>query len=53
MICSGLRAQPVIQKLLAFLLVTVTAFYAVGQDLQAQEQVLYLSIVDNSGTPDY
>ena len=51
MICSRSNAQPVNQKLLTFLVVAVVACYAFGQDVQAQEQVLYLSIVDNNGSP--
>ena len=48
---STLRSHPITHRLLAVLGVIAASFWLSNQVVQAQEQVLYLSIVDSSGTP--
>jgi len=48
---STLRSHPITDRLLAVLGVIAASFWLSNQVVQAQEQVLYLSIVDSSGTP--
>ena len=48
---STLRSHPITHRLLAVLGVIAASLWLSNQVVQAQEQVLYLSIVDSSGTP--
>ena len=48
---STLRSHPITHRLLAVLGVIAAFLWLSNQVVQAQEQVLYLSIVDSSGTP--
>ena len=51
MTSSTLRSHPITHRLLAVLGVIAASLWLSNQVVQAQEQVLYLSIVDSSGTP--
>lgn len=48
---STLGSHPITHRLLAVLGVIAASLWLSNQVVQAQEQVLYLSIVDSSGTP--
>ena len=51
MTSSPLRSPPITHRSLAVLGVIAASLWLSNQVVQAQEQVLYLSIVDSSGTP--
>ena len=48
---STLRSQPITHRLLALLGIIAASLWLSNQLVQAQEQMLYLSIVDSRGTP--